>query len=265
MWECRQSLWVIGRVSTLQGCAPWAALIKHAAAKGCLFAALRPFEQLLRASHDELTADAARAITARSSRQTKERRRGRSSGEELVGQKQPRQKRPRLEPRNGSSAPAPPDTASEPRRKSQIPPNTANRKQEHVNSRASNEEAAAEPSGCRQAGTTAGNLREGTASARQVHAGLQSASSIGASNQDQERPAEQHESASSSEWQQASRSRPSAADRDLRDLPAGHASSSVAQASAGKKVTAISNPLLQRMSLLGSSARQRSKPVEPPD
>ena len=200
----------------------------------------------------------ASGTTLRSSRQPKEKRRGGSSSMEELEGRQAHQKRPRLDQPTDSSVPAaPPIQIKSPSRVHKNP--TKSNKQRALNSSASNEGAEAAFPANSQARTTPGNLREGMASARQVHARLQAPPSAGALNEDTEQAAEPQKSASASVLQGPAHSRSSAADKGSRDERVRQGGSGSAHASAGSKVTVFSNPLLQKSTLLGGGVKDRRK------
>ncbi|BDA50111.1 probable helicase SEN1 at C-terminar half [Coccomyxa sp. Obi] len=246
--RARQSLWILGHVSTLRRCAPWAALIEHVASQGCLFTARGPFEQLLSATREELTADLA---LLPSSRHTKEKRRDRGSREDLDSQ-QARQKRQRCEQSSAAAAAASPLTGMESRSRTEVPKGTAKRKHSAVGNSQRSTVAAFASSGAKEAPE---HFQEPAAAAAQVHRGAQAASSDGdlhLRTQQIEPPAEQ-QGPTRAGLQESSGSKASNASKHPGDGPSnkgvGHARSISGRALAGS-VTAIPNPLLNRTSLL---------------
>lgn len=247
---CRQSLWILGHISTLRRCAPWAALIEHVASQGCLFTAQGPFEQLLSATREELTADTA---LLPSSRHAKEKRHDKGSREDL-DKRQARQKRQRIEQSSAAAAATSSFARMEPRSGSgsQVPKGTAKRKHSAVDNSQSSKvatDAAVASNGAKDA---AEHPREIVAAAEQVHRVPQAASSCDGLRRQQTEPPEQPKPIRAG-LQEASGSKGSIASKHSGDGPSnegvGHARSSTGQASASS-VTAIPNPLLNRTSLL---------------
>ena len=245
----RQSLWIIGHVSTLRRCPPWAALIEHVANQGCLFTACGPFEQLLSANREELIADTALLLSLR---HTKEKRHDRGSSED-PDNRQARQKRVCLEQPTAAATATSPLAGIEPRSGTHALSSTAKRKHSAVDNSKSGilrTEAASASTGAQDA---AEHPQEPGRAAGQVHLRLQAAPSDGDLylQRQQTQPA-QHEPTRAGR-QNASGSKASDTSKHPGNGPSnkgvGHARSSNGRAPAGA-VTAIINPLLNRTSLL---------------
>ncbi|CAL8465380.1 g4916 [Coccomyxa elongata] len=244
--RARQSLWILGHISTLRRCAPWAALIEHVASQGCLFTARSPFEQLLSATREELTADTALVPSLRHTREKKQERGSR----EGLDSRQVRQKRQRIEQVLAATAATSPLARMEPRFDPLVPKGTAKKKHSAVDNSQSSKLATEAASASVVAQDLAEDPREPSAAAGQVHIGPQATSSDGDLylRKQQTEPPDEQQQQTGAGLQGALESKASDASKRHGNSPSnkvvGHATSSTGRARAGS-VTA-SQPAAQQ-------------------